>query len=66
MPTATRPWARTRRLSARDCGLRAFVGRADGNAWVRDELRGPDPEALGAEVARRLQAAGADEVLERT
>jgi hydroxymethylbilane synthase len=45
--------------------LRAFVGRADGSAWVRDELRGPDPEALGAEVARRLRAAGADEVLER-
>jgi hydroxymethylbilane synthase len=43
--------------------LRAFVGRADGGAWVRDELRGPDPEALGAEVARRLRAAGADEVL---
>ena len=43
--------------------LRAFVGRADGSAWVRDELRGPDPEALGAEVARRLRAAGADEIL---
>jgi hydroxymethylbilane synthase len=45
--------------------LRAFVGRADGAAWVRDELSGPDPEALGTEVARRLRAAGADEVLER-
>jgi hypothetical protein len=33
--------------------------------WVRDELRGSDPEALGAEVARRLRAAGADEVLGR-
>ena len=43
--------------------LRAFVGRADGSAWVRDELRGPDPEALGAKVAPRLRAAGADEVL---
>jgi hydroxymethylbilane synthase len=45
--------------------LRAFVGRADGSAWVRDELCGDDPEALGAEVARRLRAAGADEILAR-
>jgi hydroxymethylbilane synthase len=45
--------------------LRAFVGAPDGAAWVRDELDGDDPEALGAEVARRLRAAGADEVLGR-
>jgi hydroxymethylbilane synthase len=45
--------------------LRAFVGRADGSMWLRDELTGADPEALGAEVARRLRAAGADEVLGR-
>jgi hydroxymethylbilane synthase len=47
--------------------LRAFVGREDGAAWVRDDLDGAagDPEALGAEVARRLRAAGADEVLGR-
>jgi hydroxymethylbilane synthase len=45
--------------------LRAFAGRPDGGAWVRDELRGDDSEALGAEVARRLRAAGADEVLGR-
>jgi hydroxymethylbilane synthase len=45
--------------------LRAFVGAPDGGMWVRDELRGSDPEALGAEVARRLRAAGADEVLGR-
>jgi hydroxymethylbilane synthase len=51
----------------RALALRAFVGRADGAAWVRDDLDGPaaDPEALGAEVARRLRAAGADEVLGR-
>ena len=50
-----------------DLSLRAFVGRKDGAAWVRDELRGAaeEPEALGAEVARRLRAAGADEVLGR-
>ncbi|MEA2229552.1 MAG: hydroxymethylbilane synthase [Solirubrobacteraceae bacterium] len=45
--------------------LRAFVGRTDGAMWVRDELAGADPEALGAEVAARLRAAGADEVLGR-
>jgi hydroxymethylbilane synthase len=45
--------------------LRAFVGAADGAMWVRDELTGDDPGALGAEVARRLRAAGADEVLGR-
>jgi hydroxymethylbilane synthase len=46
--------------------LRAFVGRADGSAWVRDELAGAEPEALGGEVARRLRAAGADEILDRS
>ncbi len=45
--------------------LRAFVGAPDGSAWLRDDLLGPDPEELGAEVARRLQTAGADEVLGR-
>jgi hydroxymethylbilane synthase len=45
--------------------LRAFVGAPDGAAWLRDELSGDDPEALGAEAAARLRAAGADEVLGR-
>jgi hydroxymethylbilane synthase len=47
--------------------LRAFVGREDGSAWVRDELAGAAdaPEALGAAVAARLLAAGAAEVLGR-
>jgi hydroxymethylbilane synthase len=45
--------------------LRAFVGAPDGAVWVRDEWSGDDPEALGAEVAERLRAAGADEVLGR-
>jgi len=44
--------------------VRAFVGRADGSAWLRDELRGDDPEALGAAVAERLLVAGAAELLE--
>jgi hydroxymethylbilane synthase len=45
--------------------LRAYVGAADGSAWVRDELAGDDPEALGAEVGRRLLAAGAAGILGR-
>jgi hydroxymethylbilane synthase len=43
--------------------LRAFVGAADGSAWVRDELDGDEPGRLGAEVAARLLSAGAREVL---
>ena len=46
-------------------GLRlvAWVGAADGSAWVRDELEGDDPEALGTAVAERLLSAGARELL---
>jgi hydroxymethylbilane synthase len=46
-------------------GLRlvAWVGAADGSAWVRDELTGDDPEALGVAVAERLLAAGGRELL---
>lgn len=48
--------------------LRAFAGRADGSAWLRDALTvapGDDPEALGAAVAARMLSAGVDSVLER-
>jgi hydroxymethylbilane synthase len=43
--------------------LRAFVGAADGSAWVRDEMEGEDAEGLGTRVAERLLSAGAREVL---
>jgi hydroxymethylbilane synthase len=46
--------------------LRAFLGLPDGSAWLRDELSDPlgaSPEALGAAVAERMRAAGADELL---
>ena len=51
----------------RDGGLvlRAFVGAPDGSAWLTDELAGEEPVGLGAEVARRLLASGAAEVLGR-
>jgi hydroxymethylbilane synthase len=52
----------------RDAGalrLTAFVGLPDGSHWIHDELDGAaaDPVALGREVARRLEAAGAGELL---
>ncbi len=46
--------------------VRAFLGLPDGSAWLRDELTDPlgaSPEALGAQVAQRMRAAGADELL---
>jgi hydroxymethylbilane synthase len=38
----------------------------DGSTWIRDALPGParDPAALGRQVAERLLAAGAGELLE--
>ena len=45
--------------------LTAFVGLPDGSHWIRDELDGDadDPAALGQEVARRLETAGARDLL---
>ena len=46
--------------------LRTFLGLPDGSAWLRDELTDPlgaSPAALGAEVAERMRATGADELL---
>lgn len=46
--------------------MRAFIGLPDGSAWLRDELTDPlgaTPERLGAELAERMRAAGADELL---
>jgi len=50
---------------ARDGGLEAFAGLPDGSEWVRDHLEGDDPETLGREVAERMLAAGAGDVLRR-
>jgi hydroxymethylbilane synthase len=45
--------------------LSAFVGAPDGSTWIRDALAADaaDPAALGREVADRLLAAGAADVL---
>ncbi len=47
--------------------LRVWVGLPDGSAWTSDELLGDfhDPQALGLQVAERLQAAGAADLLRR-
>jgi hydroxymethylbilane synthase len=46
--------------------LRAWIGLPDGSAWIADELTGvaSDPAALGASVAARMRAAGAQELLD--
>jgi hydroxymethylbilane synthase len=47
--------------------LTAFVGLPDGSRWIRDELEMPHPDGagmIGHNVAERLRAAGADELLE--
>jgi hydroxymethylbilane synthase len=48
-----------------DLELSAFAGSPDGSTWIRDTLGGDaaDPAALGREVADRLLAAGAADVL---
>jgi len=45
--------------------LTAFLGHPDGSHWMRDSLEGDasDPAALGREVAERLLAAGAADLL---
>jgi hydroxymethylbilane synthase len=55
-------WARRADGSLR---LTAFVGLPDGSHWIRDDFAGDaaDPAALGREVAGRLEAAGARELL---
>ncbi|MGL5038132.1 MAG: hydroxymethylbilane synthase [Aeromonas sp.] len=45
--------------------LRGLVGSPDGTQMIRDEIRGPlcEGEALGEQLAHRLLAAGADNIL---
>ena len=48
-------------IHASDGTIRGFVGLPDGSAWVLDEMRAAD----GEELARRMLAAGAGELLAR-
>jgi hydroxymethylbilane synthase len=45
----------------------AFVGLPDGSEWIRDRVEGPatEPALLGAELAQRLLATGARDILDR-
>ena len=47
--------------------VRGFIGAPDGSETYRDRLSGPaaQAETLGRELARRMQAAGAEPLLER-
>jgi hydroxymethylbilane synthase len=47
--------------------ISGFAGLPDGSEWVRDRVSGGagDPEAAGQELAQRMAAAGATELLER-
>ncbi|HEX5762311.1 MAG TPA: hydroxymethylbilane synthase [Solirubrobacterales bacterium] len=47
--------------------VEAFVGLPDGSEWVRDRVEGDaeDPAAAGAQLAERLSAAGARDILDR-
>jgi hydroxymethylbilane synthase len=55
------------RVDADKIALHAFVGLPDGSEWITDRLDAPahDPRAGGRELARRLLAAGAGELLRR-
>jgi hydroxymethylbilane synthase len=54
-------------LSGSTLRIGAFVGLPDGSEWIRDELDADasDPEAAGAELAKRLLGAGAADLLAR-
>jgi hydroxymethylbilane synthase len=53
-------------LDGQTLRLSAYAGLADGSRWVRDHHEGPaaEPSALGAQVAERMMAAGAGEILD--
>jgi hydroxymethylbilane synthase len=63
--TCDTPVAAHAELDGGTLRLTAYVGLPDGSRWVRDELDGDAdaPVELGSEVAERLRAAGADEIL---
>jgi hydroxymethylbilane synthase len=65
--TCHTPVAAYARLDGSEITIDAFVGLPDGSTWIRDALTGDanDPAALGKELADRLIAAGAKDVLEQ-
>jgi len=63
--TCRTPVAAYARLNNGALVMDAFVGLPDGSVWIRDELKADadDPAALGLELAQRLIAAGANDIL---
>jgi hydroxymethylbilane synthase len=59
------PIAAYARLEGDALVLEAFLGLPDGSTWIRDSVSGPaeDPALLGQEMAARLLAVGAAELL---
>lgn len=55
-------WAR---IEGDDIELRGYAGLADGSEWIRDRCEGnaDEPAAAGAELAERMLAAGAEQIL---
>jgi hydroxymethylbilane synthase len=55
------------RLDGESLALSAFVGLPDGSEWLRDEIEADAAEPLeaGTELAERLRAAGAADLLKR-
>ena len=55
------------RFEASELVVDGFAGLPDGSEWVRDRVAGdPDqPAALGVDLAERMTAAGAGEILDR-
>ena len=53
------------RLDGGQIRLNAFVGMPDGSDWITDRLSATaeDPRGAGRELARRMRAAGAEELL---
>ena len=47
--------------------VHGFIGAPDGSETYRDRVSGPatEAESLGRELARRMQSAGAETLLER-
>jgi hydroxymethylbilane synthase len=55
------------RVDGEQMRVDAFVGLPDGSEWIRDRVEGPasEPALAGAELAQRLLATGAREILDR-
>jgi hydroxymethylbilane synthase len=65
--TCASPIGVSARLEGDRIVIEAFVGLPDGSEWVRDRVEGSgaEPAAAGAQLAERLTAAGAREILDR-